>query len=65
MQQHVNLVRICEELSNEYSFAKIGVDTAENEPSEILNIGCRPTTDRGPCTCQVCGTLHQRSRVTP
>ena len=31
-----------------YSLAKIGVDTAENEPSAILKFGCRPTTDRGP-----------------
>ena len=28
--------------------AKIGVDTAENEPPEILKFGCRLTTDRGP-----------------
>ena len=24
---------------------KIGVDTAENEPSEIFKYGCRPTTE--------------------
>ena len=29
-------------LSSDYA------DTAENEPSEILNFGCRLTTDRGP-----------------
>ena len=28
---------------------KIGVDTGENEPSEILKSGCRPTTDKGHC----------------
>ena len=30
-------------LSSDYA------DTAENEPSEILKFGSRPTTDRGPC----------------
>ena len=38
-----------QELSDEYLIAKIGVNTADNEPSEILKFGCRPTTDRGPC----------------
>lgn len=37
-------------LKNEYFVAKIGVDTAETEPSDILKFGWRPTTGRGPCT---------------
>ena len=37
-----------QELSNGYLLAKIDVDTAENESSEILKCGCRPTRDRGP-----------------
>ena len=32
------------ELSNEYLLAKIGVDTAENEPSEIWPACCLPRT---------------------
>ena len=32
-------------LQNEPFVANIGVDTAENEPSEILKFGCRPTTE--------------------
>ena len=36
MQKHVNLVRSREELfSTEYLLAKIGVDTAENEPLKV------------------------------
>ena len=31
MQKHVNLVDLVKSYSNEYLFAKIGVDTAENE----------------------------------
>ena len=38
-----------QELSNESLPTKISVDSAENEPSEILKFGCRPTTDKGPC----------------
>ena len=39
-----------QELSNEDLLAKIGVDTAENEPSEnyqIMKFGCRPTQRKG------------------
>ena len=36
-------------LKNEYLVAKIGFDTAENEPSENLKLGCRTTTGRRPC----------------
>ena len=35
MQKHVNLVRSRQELSNEYLFAKFGVDTAENEHLKV------------------------------
>ena len=38
------------ELSQGYLLANIGVDTAENEPSEVLKFGFRPTTDRRPCS---------------
>ena len=36
-------------LKNEYLVTKIGFDTAENEPSEIVKYGCWTTTDRAPC----------------
>ena len=32
-------------LENEYELAKIGADTAENEPLEIAKCGCRPTAE--------------------
>ena len=38
MQKYVNLIKSCrsrQELSNKYLLAKIGVDTAENEPLEV------------------------------
>jgi hypothetical protein len=40
-------------LKKSYLSAKTGVDEADNEPSEILKFGCRPTTDRGPCKTNV------------
>ena len=51
MQKHVNIVDPVKSFRSSiyYLVAKVGVDTAENEPSEILEFGGRPTTDRGPC----------------
>ena len=49
---HVNFVDLVKSfLTNIYHLlAKIGVDTAENELSEILKLGCRPKTEGGPCS---------------
>ena len=48
MQRYVYLVDLEKCLKNEYLVAKIGLDTAENEPSEKCAFGCcynnlRPT----------------------
>ena len=51
VQKHVDLVDLIKSFRTNiyYLLATIGVDTAENEPSEILKFGCRPRTDSVPC----------------
>ena len=50
-------------LKNEYLVTKIGFDTAENEPSEIVKYGCWTTTDRAPCTGVTVTAVEVSSRA--
>ena len=51
-------------LKNEYLVTKIGFDTAENEPSEIVKYGCWTTTDRAPCNSkEVLGDLAEAAQA--